>query len=101
MDISSKDDVTVNLMKETSMKRRRLVKHPWISWEKEYHSPRYSLSAAGFWIDIYRQRDWFFIHLGYFHGLFPPLSGVSFKIPSFAAGGISAYKDPRLRLGAT
>jgi hypothetical protein len=44
-------------MKETSMRRITVTSSisetpPWISWEKEYHSPRYSLSAAGFWIDI-------------------------------------------------
>jgi hypothetical protein len=43
----------------------------------------------------------FFLHLGYFHGLSPLLFGVSFKIPSLAAGVVSVYKDTRLRLGAT
>jgi hypothetical protein len=44
----------------------------------------------------------FFLHLGYLlHGLPPLLFGFSFKIPSLAAGVVSAYKDTRLRLGAT
>jgi hypothetical protein len=70
VDISSKDDITVNLMKETSMRRITVTSSvsetSMEQLEKGVSLPRYYLSAAGFWIDIYRQCDWFFITLDIF-----------------------------------